>query len=164
MAQRRPEASGNGAQQSPDQASALMSAFAARKITKNPFADITNRDRGITNGPSQTHLLANYSDGRPPPLKRQKLGYDNKVAPRRLHSERDLKPRRTSSPGTVPEVHQANHGTVIVHTASTTRTNLQIPTQPRNHVNEAERERDFEEENFDTEYGTDVEDDPCVSV
>ena len=163
MAQGRPEASGNGAQQSPNQASAPMSAFAARKTTKNPFADITNQDRGISNGPSQTHVSAINSDGRPPPLKRQKLGYDKKVAPRPLHSEPDSRPRRTTSSEKVPDVHQANHGTVIVRTASTTRTNLQIPTQPRNHINEAERVRDSKE-SFDTEYGTDIEDDPCVSL
>ena len=162
MAQGRPEASGNRAEETSNQSSALVSAFAARKAPKNPFADITNRDRGISNRAPETHSVANNNDATPPPLKRQRLGYDKKVAPRQLSSKRVLRPRRIASSERVPDVHQANHRTVIVRTASATRTSQQIPTQPRNHINYAERHRGSEEEKYDTEYGTDIEDDACV--
>ena len=158
MAQGRSEASGNG-QQPSNQPSAPMSAFAARKTTKNPFADVTNTGRGISNVAPQTYSLANNSDARPPPMKRQRLGYDQKVAPRQLPSERVLRPRRIASSESVPDVHHANHGTVISRVASPTRTNFQLPIQPRNHVDKVAYYRDSEEENFDTDFGTDIEDD-----
>lgn len=162
MAQGRPEASGNRAEQSSNQPSAPISAFAARKTTKNPFADITNRDRGVSNRAPATHSLTNNSDATLPPLKRQRLDNDNRVAPRQLPSESVSKPRRIASSETVPDVHQANHGTVIIRTASANSTNYQIPTQPKHHINKNERHRDSQEENYDTEYGTDIEDDACV--
>ena len=157
MAQGQTEASSIKVQRHSVQDCAPVSAFAARRATKNPFVDTTNKDRGVAD--NATRSRSNTDDNNvPPPLKRQRLDYDQKLSSRQLDSQLLPNSQKSFSLGAAPDVGQADRRLVNTHTAHVDDTNNDIPTLHRTDTNRQEVERDFREGDVDTEYGTDVED------
>lgn len=136
-----------------------VSAFAARRATKNPFVDSTNTDRGVPDRDSRPHpaIGKNVKDV-PPPPKRQRLKYDQKGSSRHLDSQQLSDSQRNLSFGTAPDVGQVDRRLWKTCRAHVNDTNNDISTHDRKDIDRQELKPEFREDDVDTEYGTDVED------
>ena len=160
MAQRDLESMGQGQSTEPADLGVPLSAFAARNAVQNPVIDVANQHRERPRI-SQSHSVAKEPDVSLPPVKKQRLDYNQKQRPRQGEVQDSAS---TGAAGTVRLTAvglKRKYDSMNVLTASDDDIKHQ---RPLNSIAQTERQTrtQSEGEEFGSGYGNEVETDMCV--